>query len=259
MLKYLRMFPTFVPKALKLMPTINRHFKHLEKYPVQKRYKIYRDFVNSLMKHTFHVVVKVFNIENAPKQGMYVPNHIAAIDPVMLISVFENHFFFVGKKEAQKYPLVGKVMHNINSIFLDRKSLRDGVKMINQASLFLKENTNSNLVIFPEGSRTKDMVNFTINDFHSGCFKIALNTHIDIVPVCMFGTQNILNQKVHKKNYCVIIKILKPIKYEQYKNLTTEQIGTIAREMIVSNMDDVKKEYEKWDNFYNSTNYIKQR
>lgn len=257
MFKYLRMVPSFINTVSKLNYTMQKQYRHLEKYDLDDRYKYYKKYIALLMKKTFKVEIKAFNIENATDNSIYTPNHIAAIDPVMMIHLLNRHVFFVGKKEAKKYPFVGKIMYNINSVFLDRHSLRDGVKMINSVSKFLIENKNSSLVIFPEGTRTKDKVNYTVGEFHPGSYKIALNTKTNIVPTCIFGTDNILNQKVHMKRYCVIIKFLKPITYEEYKDLSTEEIAKLVRGKVVNEMPFVKEQYEKWSKYYNSKEFLK--
>lgn len=209
---------------------MRKYAKHPEKYPFPERYKKVRKLLQKLSKG-FNVTYHVEGLENVPDEACcIISNHLSAFDPVSLIAVLDKPCTFVAKKELDNKPFASKVIRGMDGLFLDRKDLKQSLRIMMKVEASLKEK-DKNWIIYPEGTRNKDPLK-NIKVFHHGTFRPAVKAGVPIVPVATYGTFRVLKRKPTFKEYPVFIKFLKPIYPEDYKDLTTEQIAKICHDEI---------------------------
>ena len=108
-----------------------RYSNHPEKYPLDIRYQKTRKLirkVNKALKLDMHIE----GLENRPEEAScYFINHLAAVDPLLLIEVMEKPTTLVAKIEIKKMPLVGRIFSGIDGLFLDRDDLKQQLKILN--------------------------------------------------------------------------------------------------------------------------------
>jgi 1-acyl-sn-glycerol-3-phosphate acyltransferase len=133
--------------------------------------------------------LETIGLENVPKDKpvLYIGNHRSFFDVVISYSQVPGITGFISKKEVQKVPLLSTWMKINHCLFLDRKDLRQGLKVITDAIEEVKRGYS--IFIYPEGTRSKDG---KLGDFKAGSFKIATRTDCPIIPVAITGTDNIL-------------------------------------------------------------------
>lgn len=150
----------------------------------------------AIVKWAFKVVaflsgvkVTVIGEENVPKDTavLYVGNHHSIFDVVVTYTRVKGLTGFISKKEVEKIPLLRTWMRYLNCIFLDRKDIKSGAKMILEAVQKIKNGIS--IFIYPEGTRSK-VENETL-PFHEGSFKIATKSGCPIVPVVLTKTNRI--------------------------------------------------------------------
>ena len=229
----------FTKCVLKVGPTIifdyfawmNKYDKHPEKYDIEIRYKKLHRLMQK-MSRGFNVTYHVEGLEKLPKEAYcLVANHISNFDPLALISIIDRPCTFVAKKELIKKPFIGKIIRDIDGLFIDRKDLKQSLRMMMKVEEDFKKNKNKNWIIFPEGTRNKDQM-ANIKEFHHGTFRPAVKAGVPIVPVAIYGTFRILNIKPQFKKYPVHIKFLDPIYPEEYKDMQTPEIAKITQKRI---------------------------
>ena len=110
-----------------------------------------------------------------------VANHTSLLDIPALMSLGVR-CGFVAKEELRFVPGVNIWVSAIHSVFLDRKSLKKGVKTINRAVKTVKKGCP--MCIFPEGSRSKDG---QVHAFRHGSFRLATQSGAVIVPLTIKG------------------------------------------------------------------------
>ena len=209
---------------------IIRYSKHKDKYPLQKRYNAVRKLVkkaNKALKYDFHIEGK----ENIPEgAACYFANHLSALDPLAFFDIFDEPIAFVGKIEVKKIPLVGSIFTASNSLFLDRKNLKQQLKVMLQvqASLTKRE---QNWFIFAEGTRNKDQM-AKLLPFQHGAFRSAMKAGVPIVPIAHIGSHRVMSLKHSLKKYPTHIKFLKPLYPEEYKDMTTEEVANIVQSRV---------------------------
>lgn len=133
--------------------------------------------------------VKVTGKENIERNASYVVmcNHRSYYDIFVIYGWLGLDIKFVMKKELAKLPGIGFGSKKVGHIFIDRSNKRVAIESLNRAKEKLKNGTS--VIIFPEGTRSKDGV---IGTFKRGGFKLALDLNLPILPVSVTGTEKIL-------------------------------------------------------------------
>ena len=153
--------------------------------------KVVRSVFKVLLKLA-GVTVTVKGAENIPEDTavLYVGNHRSYFDILAGYTTVPTLLGFVAKKEMEKIPLLRTWMVNVNCLFLDRKNIKEGLKMILQGIEKVKKGVS--IWIFPEGTRNRDREDTTtLLPFKDGSFKIAQKTGCPIIPMALTGTADI--------------------------------------------------------------------
>ena len=118
---------------------------------------------------------------------VYAANHASALDIPVLYVNLPFQFRIAFKKELLSYPLVGWHLKRSGQICIDQQNPSRSISSILAALKGLKAGLP--LVIFPEGGRTPDG---EIKPFLPGAFFLAIKAQVDIVPVALLGTYELL-------------------------------------------------------------------
>lgn len=146
--------------------------------------------------------VQVENAELVPdKPVLFVVNHQSYFDiPVLMVHL--PHFAaFIAKVELEKVPMLSWWMKKMGCLFMDRKNMRQSLKVILEGIDMLKD--GKSLVIFPEGTRSELG---QMNAFKPGSLKLAVKAGVPIVPVTLKNTYKVYEEhkRVRKTELSVI-------------------------------------------------------
>jgi 1-acyl-sn-glycerol-3-phosphate acyltransferase len=133
--------------------------------------------------------VRVTGLEkiDTTKPHVYAVNHASAMDIPVLYVYLPFQFRIVFKKDLLSYPVVGWQLKRSGQVCIDQQKPTNSIAAIRSAVKSLK--AGMPLVIFPEGGRTSDG---EIKPFLPGAFFLALKAQVDIVPVALVGTYELL-------------------------------------------------------------------
>jgi len=132
-----------------------------------------------------HVSLKgLDNIKKPPY--IIMCNHQSALDIYALLSSLPLPFKWIAKRQLFLIPFIGWVMKSAGDISLDREKPREALKAIEAAVRKIREGTN--IIIFPEGTRSKDG---TLLPFKKGGFSLALRAGVPILPIGICGTNRL--------------------------------------------------------------------
>lgn len=141
-----------------------------------------------IMKSIFSpVTVSGLDKIDTTKPHVYAANHASALDIPVLYVNLPFQFRIAFKKELLVYPVVGWQLKRSGQICLDQQNPSRSVGSIRTALKGLK--AGMPLVIFPEGGRTDDG---HIKPFLPGAFFLAIKAQVDIVPIALVGTFELL-------------------------------------------------------------------
>ena len=230
--KWFKVLGRNVPHVIhEYFSSLRKWKKNPRKYDLQTRYNLVKRRLAKVVKD-FNSTIIVEGKENIPDTvSVFYPNHISAGDPLPLFEAFDKPTSFVAKIEIEKWPFVSTYFKVIEGEFINRKDLKQSLKVMMKIQEDLVKNHNKNWVIFPEGTRNKD-VQLKLKEFHHGSFRPAVKAGVPIVPVAMLGTHRVLSTKYVLKNYPIHIKFLKPIMPEEYKGMDTKAIAKMVQAAI---------------------------
>jgi 1-acyl-sn-glycerol-3-phosphate acyltransferase len=144
----------------------------------------------SWMLRVSRVDVVVIGAEHiAPgRPQILLSNHASWYDVLALAAVVPKRYRFVGKKELAHVPLWGRAWQAAGHIAIDRSDTVRAVESLDRAGRIVREDRSA-IIIFPEGTRS---ASGELQSFKKGGFMLALHTGIEIVPVAVQGTLDIL-------------------------------------------------------------------
>ena len=142
-----------------------------------------------MIMKTIFSPVKVTGLEkiDTSKPHVYAANHASALDIPVLYVNLPFHFRIAFKKELLSYPVVGWQLKRSGQVCIDQQNPSRSISSIRAALKGIKQGLP--LVIFPEGGRTPDG---EIKPFLPGAFFLAIKAQVDIVPVALVGTFELL-------------------------------------------------------------------
>ena len=152
---------------------------------------------------------------------VYAVNHASALDIPMLYVYLPFQFRIVFKKELLFYPIVGWHLRRSGQICIDQQNPAGSIGSIRSALKSLKGGMP--LVIFPEGGRTPDG---QVKPFLSGAFFLAIKAQVDIVPVALVGTYELLPMNTyHIKCRPLEMRVGQPISTVEYTLRNMEELS----------------------------------
>ena len=201
---------------------------HAERYSEEQRYQLLKYVDNRAVKGG-NLVIDGHGMENIPKENgfMFFPNHQGLYDVLALVDVCPKPFSVVAKKEVENVPFLKQVFKCMKAYMMDRNDIRQSLQVIVNVTNEVKNGRN--YLIFPEGTRSK-MGNEML-EFKGGSFKAATKAKCPIVPVALidsfkpFDTNSIAPVTVQ-------VHFLKPLYYDDYKDMKTNDIAELVRSQI---------------------------
>ena len=204
------------------------HASHVDKYTEEEHYKMLKFIVHRANKGG-NVTIDLHGQENIPSENgfMFFPNHQGLYDVLAILEACPKPFSVVAKQEVAHIQFLKQVFACMKVYTIDREDVRQAMKVITDVSEEVKNGRN--YIIFAEGTRSKN--GNEVQEFKGGSFKAATRAKCPIVPVALidafkpFDTNTISPVKVQ-------VHFLKPLYYDDYKDMKTKEIAALVRDRI---------------------------
>ena len=185
-----------------------------------------------------NVTIKSYGQENIPEEDgfMFFPNHQGMYDALAMIDSCPKPFSLVYKIELKDIPFLKQIAKCMKAFFIDRDDVRQSMKVIMAVSKEVEKGRN--YTIFPEGTRSKS--GNKLGEFKGGSFKAATKVNCPIVPVALIDSFKPFDSHPLKPVE-VQVHYLKPLYYDEYKDMKTTEIA----EEVQSRIEKVIKENKK--------------
>ena len=183
-----------------------------------------------LIMKTISSPVTVTGLEkiDTAKAHVFAVNHASALDIPVLYVNLPFQFRIVFKKELLAYPIVGWQLKRSGQVCIDQQKPTNSIAAIRSAVKSLK--AGMPLVIFPEGGRTDDG---EIKPFLPGAFFLAIKAQVDVVPVALVGTYELLPMDTyHIKSRPLEMRVGDPISTAGLTIRNQEQLSTQVQKAI---------------------------
>ena len=201
---------------------------HPENYTLEEHVKFLKWIVFRANKGG-NVKIEEHGAENLPKENgfMFFPNHQGMYDVLAILDACPYPFSVVAKKEVKDVPFLKQVFSCMHAYMIDREDIRQSMQVIINVTKEVK--AGRNYLIFAEGTRSKNGNH--PQEFKGGSFKAAMKAKCPIVPVALIdsykafdtGSAKMLNVQVH---------FLKPVEYEEYKDMKSTEIAAEVKRRI---------------------------
>lgn len=180
-----------------------------------------------------HSPVEVVGAENLDRNKTYliVANHQSLFDVPVLNGYLGMFSGFIGKESISKIPFVRKWLGLEICGMIDRSSPRRAIETINKSVEILKNGVSQ--IIFPEGTRTPDG---KVYEFKAGAFKLATRSKVEILPVAIIGTYEMLPKKSLKFKPNHVKLVIHPAISSEGRS--TQELATITRDLISATVEN---------------------
>jgi len=174
------------------------------------------------------VSLEGFDHIDISKASVYVVNHLSALDIPVLYACLPFHFRILAKKELFRYPFMGWHLKRSGQIPVVLENPREAIRSLNRAVAAV--NHNMPLLIFPEGGRSPDG---QLQKFMGGAFYAAIKAQVDVVPLVLLGTFEMLRMNTfHMMPHPIRLIVAEPIPTTGLTTRDSEAISAKAREEI---------------------------
>ena len=166
---------------------------------------------------------------------MFFPNHQGMYDVLAMIDSCPNPFSVVYKIELKDIPFIKQIAACMKAFFIDRDDVRQSMKVIIDVTQEVKKKRN--YLIFAEGTRSKN--GNVLGEFKGGSFKAATKAKCPIVPVALIDSFKPFDSH-SLKPVEVQVHYLKPLYYEEYKDMKTVEIAEEVKRRIEKAIEEHK-------------------
>ena len=201
---------------------------HVEKYTEEERYQVLK-MIDRRANIGGRITIDAYGVENIPKQDgfMFFPNHQGLYDVLAIVEACTHPFSVVAKKEVENVPFLKQVFKIMKAFMIDREDVRQAMKTI--TSVTKEVVSGRNYLIFPEGTRSKNGNN--VGSFKGGSFKAATKAKCPIIPVALVDSFKPFDTN-STRPVTVQVHFLKPMLYEDYKDMKTVEIAAAVEQQI---------------------------
>ncbi len=209
--------------------------KHPQNYTEADRYLIARRAISIMQRNGF-IHTDAYGVENLPETGGYVmyPNHQGKYDALGIISVHEAPCTVVMDQQRSTLPIADQFVTLLQGSRLDKTDMRSQLKTISDIASQVK--SGRRYILFPEGGYHHNRND--VKDFLPGAFKCALKAQSPIIPVALIDSYKPFELN-SLKSVTTQVHFLKPIYYEEYKEMTTKEIAELTKSRIVAQIKKV--------------------
>ena len=212
-------------------------FVDVNKPPKHSRYyRLSTLLLLKLIVPLLRVKIHTTGVDKVPRDCRFllVCNHLHDVDPaVIMYSLPFAELGFIGKKEIYRdMKFIGRVMHSLHGLPIDRENNRSAVLTIGAAAEFIK-NDEASMSIFPEGYVS---VSGKFQPFRNGAFKIAKKAHCPIVVATLKNTKQVV-KNMFLRNTDVYFDVLDVVDTETVDALSTAELSERIHATMAENLE----------------------
>ena len=120
-------------------------------------------------------------VSGTPRPGatLLVANHVSWLD-IAAIHAAAPHARFVSKSDVLRWPLLGWLIRNAGTLFIERERKRDAVRVVHTMAASLQ--AGQTVAVFPEGTTG---LGPDLLPFHANLLQAAVATGTPVQPVAL--------------------------------------------------------------------------
>ena len=207
---------------------------HVDRYTEEKRYALLK-MIDGRANKGGNITIDAHGTENIPRQNGFIfyPNHQGLYDVLAIIQACPVPFSVVAKQEIGNIPFLKQVFACMKAFVIDREDIKQSMQVI--INVKKKKKKGRNYLIFAEGTRSKKGNH--PQEFKGGSFKAAIRAKCPIVPVAIVDSFKPLDEN-STKPVTVQVHYMKPLYYEDYKDMKSMEIAHLVQKMIQDKINE---------------------
>ena len=217
-----------LPFVLYYIVKAHHMVKHRDEYSEEECYRVAQKCIR-IMMHNGRIETEAFGMELLPQEGGYVmySNHQGKYDTLGIMNAHKKPCTIVIDAYRSKLPIVDSFIDLVRGSRLDKTNMKNQMKTVLQIAEEVKRGRR--YIIFPEGGY--DHNRNDLQEFMPGSFKCATKSQVPIVPVAIIDSYKVfgINSLRRVKTQ---VHFLKPIPFEEYRNMNTREIAEMVKERI---------------------------
>lgn len=159
---------------------------------------------------------------------MYAVNHLSALDIPAVYVGLPFPFRIMAKEELFRYPFLGWHLRRSGQVSIEREDAVASMRSLNRAAAILKGGTP--LVVFPEGGRSR---NGQTLPFLPGVFYVAIKARVDVVPMALVGTYEMLPMNTfHIRPRPISLLVGEPIATQGYSLREMDKLAAVVQKAV---------------------------
>ncbi|HEX9205604.1 MAG TPA: lysophospholipid acyltransferase family protein [Candidatus Deferrimicrobiaceae bacterium] len=167
---------------------------------------------------------------NRGKPYVFMSNHVSHVDSPALALSIPHPLHWVFKKELSRIPVFGWVLLSLGQIMVDRADASQAREALASAASGLLG--NNSVLIYPEGTRSKDG---RLQPFKKGGFFIALRAGLPIVPVRVSGSRDIVpSGSLSVRPGHVVVELFDPVPTDGMTDADIPALMARVRDALLS-------------------------
>ena len=178
-----------------------------------------------ILKWTVNIKSQVEGLENFKKGKAYiiVGKHESTWDTMILHTFMKPVPVFILKRELLKIPFFGWCLARASKIAIDRKGGASSIrKIIKEGKKYIAE--GHSIVIFPQGTRVPYDSSTKNYRYKGGFIALIKEMGVDIIPMALNSGKLWGKKQFLKYPGTITMKFMKPIKYEEIKDMDKDEI-----------------------------------
>ncbi len=174
--------------------------------------------------------IKTVGTENIPGEPViFVSNHQSYFDIMLSLVAVPKNFSFISKESVFKVPVIGRFMKVAGHFSLKREAGKKAIDTMVDTSR--KLDMGKSLIVFPEGTRSKDG---KLGEFKRGASLLVSVAGKNVVPMAIIGTGNYFPKGslfCNPAQRDITLRFGKPILFEKKLRPTRDETFNIISTM----------------------------
>lgn len=238
MLRFYYVILISIPFIIFYLFMADYYVKNRERYDEEQCYQLAKKVVVRFKKNA-RIRTISYGEENLPQDGGYVmySNHQGRYDAVGIISVHKKPCTVVMDEVRSRLLIVDQFVELLEGIRLSRTDFRQQVECAKAIQNGVEQGRR--YIYFPEGGYDRN--GNELQEFRPGAFNCAKKAKAPIVPVAIYDS-HIPFDVNSLRRVTTQVCFLEPIYYEEYKEMTTQQISKVVKERIEECMNYLEEQ-----------------
>lgn len=189
--------------------------------------------INWFAGNNYHV----HNLEYLHESDNFIliSNHLSGFDLVTLGLISDKPIRFIAQDQLSIIPIASQWFELLGTIFIDQSNPQEGLHAIKESIKSLKN--GENVGIFPAGTIWIDPI-----PFKEGGIKIAQKTKVKIVPLTIYNTRSVFEDRVDNTVVNTEFYFHKPLEYDDYKDMDIDELTKHLETMIYDKYESYRYE-----------------